>query len=284
MDRRPPKRVVLSTQGHDYNKALVGTSPYTGDLTYSGLLVPMEWTADQHSRYLFRLAATHVPAGCIGVVKSLRQMLTIGARVPLGTVGEGRSQDEPPFILLEQDVVSPGWCFPDGNVSWHLMRVPITEEITHRSANYYPGLTQEYWLNDTGLLYREAPTDYFVGENYSPPAKGQPPGQPVVSQHLGKFHDVRFPYRDGPSRDLDVRIEGPCIIGFFASVYQADPSLRVVPDYIDPAVQNGLTSLTMLRPEDQFWLTFPNARYHRVGAEMVVDIECGGADGGGQCP
>jgi len=250
------ERIVVSTQQVDPGVQAIGSSPFAGDLCYTGIVLPQDPTPDQFHRYLCRLCGVRLGSGARGIIRSFRQMLTIASHIDSATEGL--------TIPLELDVTSPTWHFVDGNVSWHLRKVnPIVPEISPRMFFDVPPFTQPFSAAQYGtsacILARDATAGAYIPLN-----RGYPYGDGVAG--LGNIHDIRMPWSQSAiGSDLGIEVVGPCELVMFASVFQTDPERRPpapveVPDYAS------------LRPEDRFILEFPNARYHRIAAEMVIDM------------
>jgi hypothetical protein len=189
------------------------------------------------------------------IVHSVRQLLTIGTEIESNTAGL--------TIPLELDVTSPTWHFVNGNVSWHLRFVNPKVQAFLRTFPDVPPFTLPFASGQDGtttaiLARSQAP--------YRALNEGVPYGEPV--RGLGTFRDIRYPWtQSSEPAALGIEVLGPGDLVLFASVYQPDPELRPLPPVVLPAPE-----LAVLRPEDAFVLSYPNARYWRIGAEMVVDL------------
>lgn len=256
MDRRPNQalldRAVISSAQFDESLNGIGGSALVGDLNSTGIPIPTSSTSAQNERYLFRLCGAVVPDRSVCVVRYLRQLLYIGAEVESE---EGQADETWKF---EIPVLDPLWRFPDGNVSWHLVKHnPGRPGQTLFPG--FPGQPQYSQRTDmtTPALLASSPADL----GYTPLGGGVPPGVGVGG--LATFRDIRYPWL---ARDhyLGLQIQGPCTIQFYASVYQTDPDNRPnKPVAIEQAA---------LRREDVFVLNYPNAVYTRVGGSMEVDM------------
>lgn len=247
------RRVVVgATTQFDPDKALVGSSPFAGDLTGNGIVLPASPTVAQNRRYLCRVFGIEVNQDEFIVVHAMHQLLTIGAVYDVG------DEQDPTQYTFEIPVTDPTWSFPDGNVSWHLRRIAPQR---HMSSIYTDFAFAPPYASDreglTAAILARVPT----AGAYLPLNGGMPYGEPVSS--LGTFKDIRFPWVQ-VTADLQQRIDGPCQVVMFASVYQTDPDTRVQP----PLVADG----TYLRQEDRFLINHPESRYWRVGARMEVDV------------
>lgn len=189
------------------------------------------------------------------VIRSIQQLLTIGAQLDVG------DEQDPTQYPLEIPVTDPTWCFPDGNVSWHLRIVePHTAPATTLSPTVFgPPYSAERFGLTPAILTIVQPIPAVAA--YLPLNGGYPYGAPAMG--LGTFYDVRFPWGQR-QQHLNLREDGMCQVVMYASVFQTDPDTRVQP----PAAADG----TYLRQEDRFVMNHDTARYWRVGARMEVDI------------
>lgn len=249
------RRTVSSVQ---IDPALAGTgsSPMSGDLGNTGLVVPEYPTPNQNERYLFNLCGIVVPQKTIAVIRNIYQLLYIGADVP----SEPEQEDEQ--WLLELPVTDPMWSFPNGNVSWHLTSATASVPSNQIYPDVFPGGSAQYAtrgdaLSPALLALRPATA---VG-TYRPLNGGVPYGSDFGG--IGTFRDIRFPWA-GNNNYLGIVIKGPNLVRFFASVYQTDPDTR--PNKPVALEEAGL------RAEDLFMLNYPNARYTRVGGRLDVDF------------
>lgn len=267
-DRPIAKRVVVYTQGLDPTKNFVGTGPEPGDLGFVGLLVPEDPTPDPRHRYLFRLVTVSVGEQFHARVVGIRQLLTICARVP---TTERDQQEEPlpkddtrPTVLLERQVITPTWTFPDGNVSWHL-RIVQPKAVPDSPAPAVPplGWSRDMYGYESALLSVRNPGVMA----YYPPNNGVPPGDILMD-----WKDMRYPwYARGAHENLELDAYGPCKIILYASIYQTNPETRIAPE-LAPGSEMFTTDCG-IEPEDRFWTAFPDtARYCRVGAELAVNF------------
>jgi len=218
-------------------------------MSSTGIVLPANPTVSQDSRYLCRLCAIELTEEEVAVVRSIHQLVTIGAYWEI-------EEDQYP---LEIPVTDPTWCFVDGNISWHFRRVrPGTAPSRDRYSDvaFAPPYASDRNGQTTAILARD-PT---LG-GYIPLNSGQPYGDAI--QSLGTFRDLRFPWSQR-NENLDVSVEGLCQVVLYASVRQTDPDTRVQP----PVAADG----TYLRNEDRFVMAHETARYWRVGARMEVDV------------
>ncbi len=248
------RRVVVgATAQYDPAKALVGASPFQGDLTSTGIVLPADPTIAQNRRYLCRLFGMSVAQDEYIVIHAVHQLLTIGVPYEVGD-----PEQDPTVYNLELPVTDPTWSFPDGNVSWHLRRINLGRHVSsiYTDFAFAPPFAADREGLTAAILARVP-----IAAAYLPLNAGHPYGKPVGS--LGTFRDIRFPWTQ-VTADLRQRVDGPCHVTMFASVYQTDPDTRVQP----PVIADG----TYMRPEDRFIINHPDARYWRVGARMEVDV------------
>jgi hypothetical protein len=261
---------MQSTRGIDQGRSFVG-GPNPGDLSNVGMLIPAERTASYSTRYLFRLATVEVPARHRFWVTSIRQLLTIAARVDIYRDVPQGPQADPSFILLERQVITPMWAFPDGNVSWHLRRTPPDARDREPPMTFQQGCDRNpYGREPAQCAVR--PSNTAIGPSlYIPPGAGIPPGEPV--SNYGHWNDMRDPWYAQPSTTaLGLEVLGPCSVILYASVWQTNPDQRPVPDFgLGP--EQFVCSMG-LEPEDQFWTAFnASARYHRIAGELTGELE-----------
>lgn len=243
-----------------------------GDTGFMGLVLPASVSVDRQHRTLVRLCSVVVPAGMVGRVLSIGQLLTIAACVPAlepldRQGGQRTSPCDPPSIHLERPVITPWWTFPDGNVSWHLRT--FTEG---RQPGLPPNPGIPTWDNSVMGTQAAIMVAAWPPAAFAPTNAGIAPG--LDMSPFGTWHSMDFSW---PGATIDMapqpEFRGPGVIAMFASVYQTDPSTRPA-----PAVGAGPEQMTVdagLVPEDRFLLAFPDtARYYRIGGRMVVEIRC----------
>jgi hypothetical protein len=267
----PRKRFEVSSVGFDENLLLTGSSPY-GDHSWMGLRVPTLGTASltkpQDNRYLFNCAAIEIPEGRRFRLLGYRKFVSIGE---LFTPDAG-----PPAYVVEFEVTSPFWRFPDnGNVSWHLMRIGRNEYPQPRAIlakDRAPSLIRDWSLNPA-MLYNTitlgAPGIYPTLTAYTAPRKGRPWGSPLVGD-LGTRHDLEVPWRSPVGwrsfGDDGIEVEGNCTVALFASVFQTTVGSRVI---LNTAWGRGQKIASGIAPEDAFLMNFANAIYWRVGGSLM---------------
>jgi hypothetical protein len=250
------QRVVLCGANYDPTLAFVGSTPYPGDLNSTGVLIPEKPTVGSGVRYLGRLCGLRLAPNQRCIIRSIRQLLTIGADLS--------TADPNITVPVELPVSSPTWRFIDGAVSWHLREVDSVYAAGsgfrfNDTAPPLPPYSEGNPGFNAAVLMRAlvAPD----GTGYVPLNGGVPYGVDIAG--LGDMRAMHWPWNGQyASNDLGVEILGPRDLVLYASVYQTDPETR-------PLITAPTTAMG---PEDKFITTYPNARYWRVGAEMVVDI------------
>lgn len=218
--RRDSKRhryIDIATTGIDERWQGIGGDPY-GGLSCLGLRVPFLATPNRDSRYLFMLASFTVGEGARVRVRHIRQLWTLGARYT-STSSSGVSR------VVEQEVISPSFQPPNGNISWHLRildrgEVPVPRAIGVASNGNIRNI--QYRDSDVSALLYETittPNSFYVDLSaYVPPNKGRPWGEPL-SNTMGTFYDLRAPWQT-TGQWLDIPVDGPAKIAFYASVNQ----------------------------------------------------------------
>lgn len=256
----------ITATGFDENlQATGGGDPY-GGMSSVGLRVPTLATPNAQSRYLFLLGTFSIPARSHARIIGYRQLVSLG--VITDSAGG-------PYVA-ELLVTSPSWRFPDGNVSWHMQRLgPPNSKgfpysvLTGATPPPSPSFAFRF-AQGSALLYEKStlPGNLYVDLSaYTPPNQGRPWGRALRSGFF-TFYDNHTAYDYGALVPMNAHIEGPETIGFFASLYQSNPSTRATLSVAAPSgtYTNGVT------PEDQFLLNFPNAIYWRVGGSLLVEL------------
>lgn len=250
-------RWEVSTSTNDYSLQTVFADPY-GTINQMGLAIPSSiptfnaaplWA----NRYLVLLASAKFTYGEKFRLVGMRQRVLIGE-----ILGASESRTGFPVYMPQ---TTPEWHFSDGDISWHLRRVPLQQVY---SANVNNAAALAFRVADTpALLFENAPSE---GGGYAAPNGGQPPGNVLIPE-FGTFHDVRFPWVDDHAWDsLDIEGEGPCAIQLYASIQQTNPSSR---PKLSTVIGTSLT--TVLPPEDQFVLAYPNAVYTRISGSLIFE-------------
>lgn len=252
------RRVIVSSLGNDPGVAFVGSSPTRGDTNYTGLVLPPEPTTSQATRVLVQCCAMGVPHNAVAYVRSMRQLLSVGWE---REVGQGLFV---PFELLLPSHM-PLFRFTDGNVSWHLQKTGPGIPPRSATAGQPPSWSRTLQSIGPAILYDTLPPS-LGGPGYTPLNGGMPPGNPL----LGTIHDVRYPWNvpAGSWPELNIKVEGPGTIALYASVHQTNPAERLQPIVDAPLPVTTTDVLSQIVVEG-----IQNARYWRVGGELVVDIE-----------
>lgn len=103
---------------------------------------------------------------------------------------------------------------------------------------------------------------------YAAPNAGKPWGTPLRAGQQGTFYDLRTPWRDAHAwSSLDVELEGPDTVAFFASVRQTAGSAAAV---------NTLANTPPSQPEEQFLAAYGaggGVVYWRIGGAMMVEMD-----------
>lgn len=234
--------VEVASAAFDEDLTGIGSTPWSGDMSSTGIPVPPAPTTGPSNRYLFRLCGVEIPVNYAIAIRLLRQEATIRQVDILN--GEPR--------ILERRIVTPFWRFQDGNISWHLRLQKQQFAPKVFDPAQVAGTSPEMRALDTSLLYRPPLVPYTAL------GAGQPPGTSVGA--FGTFRDIRFPWQN-QSHSLSVLVRGPGAVVFYASVFQPNPENR--PLY---------PSVAGMEPEDQFLGNFPRAVFGRVAGAMVFEI------------
>lgn len=260
---RPSRRVVeVATTGIDEWLQGIGGDPFGGSSSV-GLRIPTLATTSRASRYLFNLASFSIPSGTKAKIVGYRQLLTLGAVVSAAGA-------ETPGRFTELEVTSPFFRLPNGNVSWHIQRLgpPNNQGFPERAANTgdLRCFVQDY-ANAPALLYFDytiPPGDAFYVDvtSYVAPNDGKPWGTPLRAGQQTTFYDLRTPWRDAHSwSSLDMDLEGPDTVSFFASVWQSPGA---------PAIGGSSVGLS---PEEDFINRFPGSViYWRIGGALMIEV------------
>lgn len=235
--------VELASASFDPDLQGIGGTPWSGDESSTGIVVPVAPTTSQGNRYLFRLTGVEIPVGYSIIICKVRQ---------LATIRQVDILNEEPRIV-EREIESPLWRFQDGNISWHLRLQQQQFAPRHSDAAQIAGTSPEMRALDTALLYRAPLTPYRALN------AGYPPGTSVSD--LGTFRDLRYPWQS-QATPLNILVRGPGAVVFYASVHQTNPEDR--PLY--PSVRG-------MRPEDQFISNFTQAVYGRVAGGLVFEMQ-----------
>lgn len=273
------QRVEIAACGIDEENQIIGSDPY-GGLSSVGLRIPTlpSTAGDTRSRYLMNLVTLTLPEGRRLRLLGYRQLLTIG-------LIQGTPASPPGPRVIELDVTDPFFRFTNGNVSWHLRQMGLTEPFqpirpgNARNMSLTVGgtpapLQNLAWkMSDTpALLFQSITTPtgdpfYVDLTAYQAPNAGRPWGRDLSG--LGTFHDLRTQWRQANAwTSLDIPVEGPTRIQFAASVFQTNPQGRAV---ITPPVADPTGS--SLSREERFILNYPTAIYWRIGGSLIVEFD-----------
>jgi hypothetical protein len=212
-------RVELATAGIDDAYQGITSDPSGASAsTATGLRIPSFLPAPiGRTRYLFLLATRTLNRTTR--IRGLRQYLTLGTQ---STDGDGGQVTQ----TLEFPIVTPTFCCPDGNVSWHLVIEPnvtvINQQPTTDNVNLMAGNAEGPCLLYQTIGWSGAQSQYYWEDLnlYTPPNlydKWQPVGG------LGNFHDVRFPWLSAQAWnavDVILRAQSDMRVSFYASVLQ----------------------------------------------------------------
>lgn len=247
------ERLVVSSAQIDPGLTGVGGSPFLGDISSTGIVVPATPTVSQDTRYLFRIFSVGLGPNQTAFIQSLIYYLWIGT-----------DKTQPTGVChFEQIVTTPGWHLPDGNASFHLRRLNYSQQgrLSPFAAPPPIGAPGTLITSSNGLT--PGLLGNYVGAIYTPLNAGMPYGEGIAG--LGTTRDVRFPPNQSHNQDLGLQVTGPGFIEGFASIWQSDPSTR-----INWAGSKDITD--GLCPEDRFLVRFDQCRYWRVGGQMIVDL------------
>jgi hypothetical protein len=237
----------------------VGGDAFGGNAA-TGLRVPT-LASTPEGRYLFMLCGFGLGEGSRATIVGWRQLLTLGAIATLG--------DSSGTMLIEQEVTSPVFRFPDGNVSWHLVKVgPELLESLVFGLPPFSGIENLAWrMSQTPALLAETITlpaldKYYVDLTaYVPPNLGHPYGDSIGQ--CKTIHDLRANWRDDHAWSaLNIPVEGPGFFCLFASVKQTAGVALTAP-----------TNAQGTSPEYQFISNYPSAIYWRVGGALSVEMD-----------
>lgn len=262
-------RYEVVTVGRNPEFEFIGSDPYNTN-SGTGLVIPSVPSADiGGARYLFLLARASFGTGeqsstwqgtrLVGI----RQYVDLVARLP-ARVSPLATESGPPTgstVTFRKEIVSALWHPFDGNISWHVMVMPIAQRQTRNPLNADSIIFQD--AKSPALLYQtQAP--------YTPPNGGRPWGLPIGAS-LGNMHDLRYKWRDEKSEDvLDIPIPVPCDVALFASVRQNNPELNPTLDVEDCGPFGALG------PEDQFVVAYPTvAQYGSIAGALVFEDNLG---------
>lgn len=247
---RCPVVLDVVSSAFDFDNIALGSSPYVGDMSRTGIAVPTVPTVDQQHRYLFRLCTIEVPSGAAAVILGVHTAHT------LRTLQAGNLHSVFCFRPLEILVREPFWQPPNGNMSWHLREYQLREHRRLLTAG--PATAgQDIYVDgdDTALLH----ADTVSLAPYVPPMSGMPPGRAIGT--LGTWRD---------NRDWEVFLPvfGPRKVGLWCSVHQFDSD--------ELCSTNAPTDLGAISQEDRFLYAFAanvsGVRYGRVAGALSVEL------------
>jgi hypothetical protein len=223
------KRYEVSTLGVDEALQGLSSDPFApqGFTSYAGLRVPLVLpgviqTAMPRYRFLLATRKFNTRTKIVG----LRQGITIGCNANI---------DAPPERPIECNVVTPGFRFDDGNVSWHLVKEEQVDRAFIRPTtdtqswafmqSESPAMLYQTFTNSNVNPQTGAPIYYNLGLTaYSPPKTGDN-WRHIAA--LGNFHDLRFPWNSANGWDeLDIQVDGSGRISLYATVLQTNPATR----------------------------------------------------------
>ena len=274
----PSKRIESFSRGVDETVQGLGADGY-GSVMRTGLRVPALATVGVANRYLFLLASLSVAENQTLRLIGARQFWSLGfTQNPLVTPR-----------TVEQIVTNPFFRLMNGNIAWHLRimepseipRIPGGGVFTNipdplaPQAITPPRQSLGFRFSDTpALLYETTAVPggnpfYVSMTAYTPPNAGMPYGRPLASD-LGTFYDLRWPWNSASawSGSLDIPIDGPARIDFYASVQQsALPRTALTPPATPLNFPGGLSD------EEQFLLNFPEATIWAVGGALIALLE-----------
>jgi hypothetical protein len=260
------RRAESVSTGIDESVQLFGGDPF-GRNAQLGLRIPafVPPASGGLGRYLFALSRLEVPRGKTAHIRGYRQLVTLGARLTIGGLPR----------VVEQEILSPTWHPPDGDISWHLQDIGPPNGGGPSFAEGQPGspLNRDNFAFRTtvgpALLYETATlaTPYYVQlTGYTPPNAGKPWGRPLIDGGFETLYDLRTTWRTSQAWDssFDYLVTGPRVVVLYASVRQTNPS-----------VETGRVALTTAPPvsmvEETFLFAYPTANYWRVAGSLVVD-------------
>jgi hypothetical protein len=257
--------IEVSTVGIDEALAGLSSDPFGASVPTSlGLRIPAFVPANGE-RYLFLLASREVVARQRVRVRGWRQYLTIGYNGASGV----------PSNPVELAVTTPNFRFPDGNVSWHLVREPgPLSNATLLRPNTDLASFMFADSSTPALLYQSytqsANTGFYMLNltSYVAPTQRRATWEPIAAS-LGNVRDLRAPWDDAHSwNSLDVNVQGPCRVSLYASVLQTNPNTRsnpVIPVTGGPPEQRFIADVSGLELEGlavNFW---------RVAGALIFD-------------
>jgi len=259
-----PCEVVQIQSGASFDADLtgIGGSPARGDMGQTGVVVPPEATTGQDNRYLFRLAVVTIPSGSAIAIRGLMQAATIRALVTTTATISGATVTGP-TIPFEQDITSPFWHLPFGNISWHLRHKQTKAAADVHDPAQVAGTSPKIDGMDATLFYAQLfPYVTLRG--------GIPPGKAIGD--LGTFRDIRFPWGT-MDFGLSHFVMGPGQVALYASVFQPDRSVWTLTGAGGATGQVAITARDGWREEDKFFASNgpSNVVYGRVAGAIIYE-------------
>ena len=279
----PHERVIRAesvSQGIDEAFQTIGSDPY-GRGAGVGLRIPalpLVNATPETSRYLFLLAMHTVARGKTARIRGYRQLVKLGFAI----VGEELPEYRPVEFLIQD----PQWHPVGGNISWHLQDLGVWggNGITGIAPSKTPPAGQPLGIDNfawrmsgsPALLFETATLAGGYYSNltaYTPPNGGRPYGTGLLDGGFSTFYDLRTPWQASQAwHSLDIEVVGPKTVALFASVRQADHTVR---GYALPGTGGppGGASIygSGIAPEEAFLVNFPTATYWRIGGSLVID-------------
>jgi hypothetical protein len=235
------RRFEVSTVGIDEALQGLSTDPFGSAYpSVTGLRVPA-FVNTPTTRYLFLLATRQVNAKESVRLRGWRQLLKLGVSPAAESV---------PSRPLELEVVTPDFRFPDGNVSWHLVREPMYTVDQTRPNTDLPNFAYQT-ADNSALLYQSYTQSVASGfymlnlTAYVPPTGRRGQWEPLAN--LGNVHEIRTPWRTPEAWDsLNEYVQGPCRVSLYATVLQTNPATRPAAVFPSPLINSGIP------PEEAF--------------------------------
>lgn len=260
--------IEIASSGFDeYLQGQAG-DPWGGS-SAMGLRVPTLATPDKNNRYLFLLASFSIGEGASVTIKGYRQFASLGVV-------------QSPGRFIEQEITTPNFRLPDGNVSWAIRGLGPPNAGGYPKQGPTPDDLRSFkknWADGSCLLYQ----DYTIGAGnkiytqltgYTAPNAGRPWGTALPAGQQGNFTDLRTPWRASRAwSSLDVHVDGPNTVALFASVRQSAGTYA--------AASPSASFSGMNIPEEAFMANFgggedaPRPIYWRVGGSLIVEVQKG---------
>jgi hypothetical protein len=258
---------IATTSGLDEALQGFSTDPFGRNVPGAlGLRVPPVLPTEApdntgQPRYLFLLDTRTISTNQKTTIRGVRFGLTIGIKqaVTGGT------------LVREFAVKSPWWHFPDGNVSWHLVREPNDDISPQRPLTDAPSWRFQQ-SDQPAMLYQAAtfsmgnfnpqtgaPLFYPVGlTTYKPPVISASQWNPIAN--LGNVKGLVYPWNPESDNKLNVVVTGNTRISLYADVLQSNPATR---PRTTLTANNVISS--GIAPEDAFVSNFTSGEGNIVG-------------------